>query len=53
MHGTQQQQLCVNCGTPIHWSLDSRRWVHDQPKVRYCIANFSAENNPTTEAAPA
>ncbi len=44
--------LCVNCGTVIRWSLDFRRWVHDQGNARYCVANFTSIGTPTTEAEP-
>lgn len=46
--------LCRNCGEAIRWSLDFCRWMHDgeSGRVRYCVKNFDANHNPTTEATP-
>jgi len=42
--------LCRNCKEPIFFSLDFHRWVHEQGRVKFCVKNFDADHNPTTEA---
>ena len=43
---------CANCGLSVHYSLDHRRWLHNEGRTYYCVANFDATHSPTTHAEP-